>query len=86
MRTTIDLDPQLMRAVKIKAATEDRTLKDLLAELITIGLGSQSLGAQAVKPSAKDLPSISCKGPPVSNERALALFADADHAESLSHG
>lgn len=38
MRTTLDLPDPLMRRIKVKAAQEDRKLKDLVAELLEAGL------------------------------------------------
>jgi plasmid stability protein len=38
MKTTLDLPDELMRAVKIRAAQEDRKLKDMVAELLRVGL------------------------------------------------
>lgn len=38
MKTTLDLPDDLMRAVKVRAAREDRRLKDLVAELLREGL------------------------------------------------
>lgn len=34
MKTTVELPDELMRAIKVKAAREDRKLKDLVAELL----------------------------------------------------
>ncbi|MBI5503647.1 MAG: hypothetical protein HY899_02525 [Deltaproteobacteria bacterium] len=38
MKTTLDLPDALMRAVKIRAAQNNRRLKDVLAEVISRGL------------------------------------------------
>jgi hypothetical protein len=38
MKTTLDLPDDLMRAVKIRAAEENRKLKDLIADLLRRGL------------------------------------------------
>ena len=38
MRTTLDLPDPLMRRVKIKAASEGKKLKEVMAELIEAGL------------------------------------------------
>ena len=40
MKTTLDLPDELMRAIKVRAAREDRKLKDLVAELLREGLAS----------------------------------------------
>jgi plasmid stability protein len=40
MKTTLDLPDQLMREIKVRAAREDRKLKDLVAELLRCGLAA----------------------------------------------
>jgi hypothetical protein len=40
MKTTIELPDDLMREIKVRAAREDRTLKDLIAELLRRGMAS----------------------------------------------
>jgi hypothetical protein len=40
MKTTLDLPDDLMREIKVRAAREDRKLKDLMAELLRLGLAS----------------------------------------------
>ncbi len=42
MKTTLELEDDLMRAVKIRAAQTDRKLKDVVAELIQLGLAAVS--------------------------------------------
>jgi plasmid stability protein len=42
MKTTLDLPDELMREIKVRAAREDRKLKDLVAELLREGLTSTS--------------------------------------------
>lgn len=44
MKTTLDLPDELMREIKVKAAREDRRLRDLVAELLRDGLAAQSHG------------------------------------------
>ena len=41
VKTTVELPDELMRAVKIQAARENRKLKDLLAVVIARGLSRQ---------------------------------------------
>jgi hypothetical protein len=41
MKTTLDLPDELMRAIKMRAAKENRKLKDLIAELLRQGLAVQ---------------------------------------------
>jgi len=51
MKTTLDLPDPLMRRVKVRAATEGRKLKDLIAELLDHGLQ-----ARAQHSTAEDKP------------------------------
>jgi hypothetical protein len=46
MKTTLELPDDLMREIKVRAALEDRKLKDLIAELLRRGLTA----AEAPKP------------------------------------
>jgi len=50
MKTTLDLPDELMRAIKVRAAQQDRKIKDVVAELLNRGL------AQSVSPGAKPAP------------------------------
>lgn len=47
MKTTLDLPDDLMRAVKVRAAQNNRKLKDTVAELLRAGLDQEreSVGA-----------------------------------------
>jgi plasmid stability protein len=40
VKTTIELPDELMREIKVRAAREDRKLKDLVAELLRRGLAA----------------------------------------------
>lgn len=40
MKTTLDLPDELVREIKVRAAREDRKLKDLVAELLREGLAA----------------------------------------------
>jgi plasmid stability protein len=42
MKITVELPDELIRAVKIRAATEGRKLKDVMAELVQRGLAQES--------------------------------------------
>ncbi|HEY0556727.1 MAG TPA: antitoxin [Thermoanaerobaculia bacterium] len=57
MKTTLDLPDDLVRAVKIRAAEENRKLKDLMADLLQRGL-AQRHGATASR--RLKLPLIEC--------------------------
>lgn len=47
MKTTLELPDDLMRAIKIRAASEDRKLKDLVAELLRRGLANDKPATEA---------------------------------------
>src|SRR6185312_1403123 len=59
MKTTLDLPDDLVRAVKIRAAEENRKLKDLMADLLRRGL-VQKRGAPATARRRLKLPLIEC--------------------------
>lgn len=42
MKTTLNLPDELMRAVKVRAATTDRRIKDVVAEAIAVGLAASN--------------------------------------------
>ncbi|QDP98017.1 antitoxin [Microlunatus elymi] len=46
MKTTLDLPDDLMRTVKVRAAQEDRRLKDVIADLLRRGLAAESAPRQ----------------------------------------
>jgi plasmid stability protein len=58
MKTTLDLPDDLMRAVKIRAAEQNRKLKDLIADLLQRGL-AQEAGAPTVRHRVR-LPLVQC--------------------------
>jgi plasmid stability protein len=41
MKTTLDLPDELMREIKVRAAQEDRRLKDVVSELLRRGLAAE---------------------------------------------
>jgi hypothetical protein len=45
MKTTLNLPDDLMRAVKLRAVEEDRTLTDTIAELLRMGLARAQAGS-----------------------------------------
>jgi hypothetical protein len=48
MKTTLDLPDDLMREIKIKAAREDRKLKDVVTELLQRGLAAEPTAPRKV--------------------------------------
>ncbi len=59
MKTTLNLPDELMRAVKLRAVRENRTMQDLIAELLRRGLMEDSSAADAVRQRMR-LPLVSC--------------------------
>lgn len=63
MKTTLDLPDELMRAIKVRAAQQDRKIKDVIAELLKRGL-SQAGGVPAASPGQRvKLPLVECDRP-----------------------
>jgi plasmid stability protein len=85
MKTTLDLPDDLMRAVKIRAAEENRKLKDVIAELLRRGLALPS-GTPPVIRRRVRLPLVQCahEAPPgeeLTPERVAQILID-EEAES----
>ena len=59
MKTTLDLPDDLMRAVKIRAAEENRRLKDTIADLLRRGLAQES-GVRSTVRKRVRLPLVEC--------------------------
>jgi plasmid stability protein len=59
MKTTLDLPDDVMRAVKIRAAEENRRLKDTMADLLRRGLAQEHRAPAAVRRRVK-LPLVEC--------------------------
>ena len=93
MRTTIDLPPELVRALKIRAVNEGRKMKDLAADLLHRGLALPGAvpTPQPVKPrivkQADGLPVVECKqhapATRMSTDALLALEQEAINREDL---
>jgi plasmid stability protein len=45
VKTTLEIPDELMRAIKVKAAMEDRKLKDLVVELLERGLKQEAVSS-----------------------------------------
>ncbi len=67
MKTTLDLPDELMREIKVRAAHEDRKLKDLVAELLRDGLSARR-GRVAARRHRVKLPLIESTHPANSGE------------------
>jgi len=83
MRTTLDLPDALMREVKVRAAQQDRKLKEVVEELIRVGLreaGGSQLPAPrkaAVKSPAAVRPSRPAKAEVVKTSAKKATHKKA---------
>ena len=68
MKTTIDLPDDLIRSLKIRAAREDRSLKDVFTEVLQKGM--------AVEPTSSsrriDGPLVKCAHPAAADEEVTA--------------
>jgi plasmid stability protein len=63
MKTTLDLPDELMRAIKVRAAQQDRKIKDVVTELLKRGL-TQAEGGPTVTPAQRvTLPLVQCEHP-----------------------
>lgn len=93
MKTTFDLPPDIVRAVKLRAVHEGRKLKDVAADLLKRGLASQETPAKPrpAKPKiliqANGLPVVRCAADaPATRMTAgelLALEQETLHQEDL---
>jgi hypothetical protein len=52
MKTTLDLPDEVVRAVKLNAVIQGRTVKDLVAEYLRQGLGMAPLGQPKPRPTS----------------------------------
>jgi plasmid stability protein len=85
MKTTLDLPDDLMRAVKIRAVEENRTLKDTIADLFRRGLAQPS----GVPPTARQrvrLPLVQCahearRGEEMTPERVAEVLTEEEAGE-----
>ena len=69
MKTTLDLPDELMREVKIRAAQEQKKLKDTITELLRVGMA-------AAKPAPAKLPKpVKLRGGPITTEEIEAAIA-----------
>lgn len=59
MKTTLDLPDELMRDIKVRAARENRKLKDTIAELLRRGLSRKAAAAPAARRRVA-LPLVRC--------------------------
>jgi plasmid stability protein len=82
MKTTLDLPDDLMRDIKVRAARENRKLKDAIADLLRRGLSRKATEAPALRHRVK-LPLVQCAhearpGEELTPERAAALLLEEE--------
>ena len=86
MKTTLDLPADLLRAVKIRAAQENRRLKDLVADLLQRGLAEDSRAEGG--PRRVKLPLIECpheaRPEDLSPERVAAILLEEETEAALA--
>ncbi|MDE0102764.1 MAG: hypothetical protein OXN89_10325 [Bryobacterales bacterium] len=85
MRTTLDLPQELMLAVRVRAAEKNRKLKDVVAELLWLGLASASAARPAVRNRVR-LPLVECAQPVVPDQeltpdRVAIVLADREASD-----
>lgn len=78
MKTTLDLPAELMRAVKISAAEDNRKLKDTIADLLERGLAGEAMTSRKGRRRVR-LPLVRCahrarQGEEVTPERAAEIL------------
>lgn len=69
MKTTVDLPDELLRELKVRAASTDRSLKDLMAELLQRGLDVVD-GAPDEVDARVSLPLVVCAHPAAAGQEA----------------
>jgi len=96
MKTTLDLPDELIRAVKLRAVIQRRTVKDLVAEFIREGLGiaptrrpkAPAVGS-LVQIGEGGLPTVRCHADApatrMSVEELLMIEHDTQSVEDLKH-
>jgi plasmid stability protein len=86
MKATLDLPDDLMRAIKARAAQEDRKLKDLMADLLRRGLAGKTGGP--VPPGKRvRFPLIECESAPpgeeLTPERLAEILIDQEASAAI---
>ncbi len=85
MKTTLDLPDELMRAVRVRAAEENLKLRELVAELLRLGLSAVSAQRPAVRRRVR-LPLVQCAhaarpGEEITPERAAQILIEGEAAD-----
>jgi plasmid stability protein len=86
MKTTLDLPDELMRAIKVRAAQQDRKIKDVVAELLGRALSQPESGIANRVPRRVRLPLVQCgsaAGPEMTPQRVAAALLDQETDAAL---
>ncbi len=84
MKMTLDLPDDLMRTIKIRAAKENRKLKDAIADLLRSGLSRKPVKQKIVRKRVR-LPLVRCAhearpGEEMSPERVAEILLEEETA------
>ena len=82
MKTTLDLPDELIRAVKILAVKQNSKLKDVVTDLLRLGLSAASEQRREVR-NRVQFPLVQCAHPEefgdeLTPERVAAILADGE--------
>lgn len=91
MKTTLDLPDELMRAIKVRAAQQDRKIKDVVAELLKRGLSQAESGPTTSPTGRVELPLVHCEHTAradreMTPERVAAALLDQEADWASGHG
>lgn len=91
MKTTLVLPDDLMQEVKLRALEQDRSIKDLIADFIRMGLRHPlALHEQTpatdrfLKTNAQGLPVIRCEGPAPATQATVQELLDLEQQALLN--
>lgn len=86
MKTTLELPDELMRAIKVRAAQQDRKIKDVVAELLRRGLSGPAQVGDARQ--RVQLPLVECgeaTGSQMTPQRIGEALLDEEAASLSGH-
>ena len=88
MKTTLELPDDLIREIKIRAAQDNRRMKELVADLLRSGLASADRSPHGTTPRRVQFPLPYCSDPRagegITPEVAAAILQEQDEADALA--
>jgi hypothetical protein len=81
MKTTLDLPDELMRAIKVRAAQQNRKIKDVVTELLKWALSQTESGSATPLSRRVQLPLIQyggAAGPEMTPQRVATALLDEE--------